>query len=124
MFSQRTSAIGFTCLAAVMAAVLAAPAAAADFPYRRNVTLTVGQAVVLKGVRGGDCSPTDAPSWGKIKGKLPKAKLGTFSDGGAGTVQSNSCGKRVAARGVKFTAKAKGSEQFVVYDDEIKVTVK
>ena len=106
-----------------MASMFALPVAAENFPYRRDVTLSVGKSAVLKGVRSGDCSDK-APSWSSIAKKLPKSKLGSFSDGGAGTVNSNSCGKRVGARGVKYTAKTKGSEQFVVYDDQISVTVK
>ena len=112
------------CIAVATTLISAVPAMAGDFPYRRNVTLSVGQTIVLKGVRSGECSTSNAPSWGRVKGKLPASKLGTFSDGGAGTVQSDSCGKRVAARGVKFTAKRAGSEKFVVYDDAISVTVK
>jgi len=97
-------------------------ASAAEFPYRRDVTLSVGKSIVLKGVRGNDCSER-APSWSHIAPGLPKSSTGTFSDGGTGTVLSNSCGKTVGARGVKFTAKQKGSESFVVYDDKISVTV-
>lgn len=104
-------------------AAFALPATAKDFPYRRNVTLSVGESIVLKGVRSGDCSD-EVPSWNSIAKRLPKPRLGTLSDGGPGTVQSNSCGKRVAGRGVLFTAKAKGTERFVIYDDTINVTVK
>jgi len=124
MQSNYRSPLGFATISAAVSAIMTVSAAAAEFPYRRNVTLSVGQSVVLKGVRGADCSKTAAPSWGKIKGRLPKATLGTFSDGGAGTTKSNSCGGVVAARGVKFTAKTKGKEKFVVYDDAISVTVK
>ena len=98
------------------------PSIAVEFSYRRNVTLSVGKSVILKGVRGVDCSDR-APTWSHIAGGLPKSQTGTFSDGGAGTVLSNSCGKSVGARGVKFTAKSKGTENFTVYEDTINVTV-
>lgn len=108
------------CLAGTL---LSTAAVAADFAYNRTPSLTVGSTVVLKGVRAGDCGNT-APSWASIKGKLPKSSLGKFSDGGAGYVKSNSCGARVAARGVRFTATKAGTESFVIYDDKFKVTVK
>jgi len=108
---------------AVGSAVVAASAEARDFQYNRNVTLSVGQSVVLKGVRAGDCG-SKAPSWGQIERKLPKSKTGSFSNGGSGTVKSNSCGKSVAARGVRFTAKKPGSESLNIYDDRISITVK
>lgn len=111
-------------IAAALIASFTVPAIARDFPYKRNVSLSVGQSVVLKGVRSGSCSTTKAPSWGDVSGKLPKPKLGTLSDGGAGMVNSTSCNGRTAARGVKFTAKKTGSERFVVFDDTISVTVK
>jgi hypothetical protein len=98
-------------------------AIAADFAYNRTPSMKVGSSVMLKGVRAGDCGNT-APSWASIKGKLPKSNLGRFSDGGAGTVRSNSCGSRVAARGVRFTATNAGTESFVIYDDKFNVTVR
>lgn len=109
-------------LVAMVGVAFALPAAAKDFPYNRNVTLSVGKSIILKGVRSSDCSD-DVRSWSSVAKRLPKSKLGTFSDGGEGTVKSNSCGKVVGARGVRFTAKTKGTEQFVVFDDAIKVTV-
>jgi len=109
--------------AAAMIFAFTLPADAKDFPYRRNVTLSVGGSTVLKGVRSGDCSDS-APSWSRVSRGLPKSKLGSFSDGGEGTVKSNSCGQRVGARGVRFTAKTKGTERFVIFDDTISVTVK
>lgn len=110
-------------LAAAMILAFALPTEAKDFPYKRNVTLSVGSSTVLKGVRNGDCSD-NPPSWSKVSLRLPKSKLGRFSDAGEGTVKSNSCGQRVGARGVRFTARTKGTERFIVFDDEISVTVK
>ena len=124
MIDNKSGVIAVSFLTGFATLALAVPASAGDFQYRRDVTLSVGQSIVLKGVRSGECSTTEPPAWNNVKGKLPASTLGTFSDGGAGTVQSNSCGKRVAARGVKFKASRKGEERFVVFDDAIRVTVK
>jgi hypothetical protein len=110
-------------LASLLICAAALPAFAADFLYRRNVDLVVGQSIVVKGVRSDDCTDKP-PAWSGIKVKLPSAKLGSFSDGGAGTIKSNSCGKVVGARGIRFTAAAKGSETLTVLDDPVSVTVR
>lgn len=104
-------------------AVGAETALAAEFIYRESVTLRVGQSVILKGVRGRGCDGS-APSWGRISGSMPRSKLGTFSDGGRGTVDSDSCGEVVPARGVKFTAKKTGKETLTIYKDRVTITVK
>lgn len=98
-------------------------ALAADFKYRRSVTLSVGQSAILKGMRNPDCEDS-APKWSWVRGNLPKSKLGAFSDGGRGTVKSKNCGGRVGARGVKFTAKKPGNERFIIRGDAVRVTVK
>lgn len=109
---------------ATIVAALTLPALAQTIPYKRNVTLKVGESVVLKGVRSADCSKTQAQSWDHVASGLPRSKLGTFSNGGTGKVNSNSCGGRVAARGVRFTARKTGSERLVVFDDAISITVR
>ncbi|AXS41130.1 hypothetical protein D1F64_15270 [Breoghania sp. L-A4] len=88
------------------------------------MTLKVGESIVLKGVRNADCDNT-VPSWDHVRRGLPRSKLGVFSDGGAGTVQSKSCGnKRVGARGVRFKARKTGTEQLSIFSDGVRVTVK
>lgn len=96
-------------------------AAAQNIPYKASVTIAVGKSMVLKGVRGPCGGP--APSWDQVGAKLPKTTLGRFSDGGVGTVVSRSCNGTTAARGVRFTATAKGAESFVIFDDPISITV-
>ncbi|MBL4646967.1 MAG: hypothetical protein JKY99_10990 [Rhizobiales bacterium] len=98
-----------------------ATAFASDFKYHKKVNLRVGQSIVVKGVRG-KCSGTKAPSFKSLH--LPKIRLGKFSDGGAGTVQSKSCKKRVPARGVKFTATKPGFDKFEIYKDSVIINVK
>lgn len=107
----------------LIVASMAGSAYAKDFPYHKHATLKVGQSIILKGVRG-NCEDTTAPTWARIRGRLPKSKTGKFSDGGAGTVRSDSCGKRVVARGVRFTATTKGRENLVIYNDGSRITVK
>ena len=110
-------------LAATGVIFASAPSKAEDFKYRSEVTLTIGQSVILKGVRQSNCSD-QAPGWKHIKRKLPKSGLGKFVDGGAGTTDSNSCGQNVAARGVKFIAQKSGSEMLEIFKDPISITVK
>lgn len=101
----------------------AAPGAlAAEIPYNAKPSIKVGQTIVLKGVRS-DCGAA-ARSFKQIAGYLPSSKLGTFSDGGVGTVQSRSCGGPTPARAVRFTATAKGRESFTIAGDDFTITVK
>ena len=106
----------------VLSALVATPSHAADFKYRSKISLKTGQSVVIKGVRHDNCGKT-APGWGRVKGGLPRSRLGVFGDGGTGTVDSKSCGGRVAARGVKFTARQPGQETLTIYDDRVSITV-
>jgi len=93
----------------------------ADIPYQESVVLKVGQSVILKGVRA-RCKGKKAPEFDALS-KLPRSKTGKLSDGGAGTVESNSCGKSVPARAIKFTATKTGTERLNIYKDKIKITV-
>ena len=102
-------------------AILNATAWAGDIPYRSEVELKVGQSAILKGVRG-QCNDKRAPRFSSLN-RLPKPKTGRLSDGGRGTVESDSCGKTVPARAIKFTATKKGSERLTIYKDRIKITV-
>lgn len=113
----------FTVLA--MAAFLTVPTVshAKDMPYKRTVTLKVGQSALVKGVRHRDCG-APARAFSHYRPQLPKSSLGTFSDGGVGTTQSDRCGKRVPARGVIFNAKKAGKETLNVMGDPITVTVR
>lgn len=116
---RRSSAL----CAAILVLASGRAALAEDFPYRRDVTLSVGESVVLKGRRDNNCSTTDAPPWNHIASGLPESGLGTFSDGGEGTVRSDTCGGTVAARGIRFTATGAGTETFDLFGDTIKITV-
>lgn len=121
--TNTRSLIATTAIAVSFSLTLFASASLAQtIPYKRNVTLNVGESIILKGVRGNDCET--APSWGHISDRMPRSKLGRLSNGGTGFVNSNACGKRVPGRAVKFTAQRSGSEQIVVFNDPISITVK
>ena len=109
--------------AAVATGIMTLPAFSGDFPFRQNVTLKVGQSTILKGVRPRNCDDR-APTWGEVRNRLPRPKTGKYSDGGAGTVISDSCGKRVKARGIKFTATKQGTESLNILNDRVNITVK
>lgn len=94
---------------------------AQNIPFSPNVSVRVGQSVVLKGVRGSECGKP-ALAFRQLS-QLPKSSLGSLSDGGVGTTQSRACGGATPARAIKFTAQKVGSEQLTIYDDVINITV-
>ncbi|MGI2031494.1 hypothetical protein ACRQ1B_03790 [Rhizobium panacihumi] len=100
-------------------AVLAEEAA---FTYRPSIAIKSGKELLVKGVRGRNCTDP-APEWDDVAAKLPVSATGTFSDGGIGTVRSRKCGRVVPARGIKFTATTKGRERLTVFRDRVAVTV-
>lgn len=117
------SSLAAAAVLASAALFVAGAAKAEQFGYKRDVSMKVGQTVVLKGVRA-DCAAKAPLTWAKIRGNLPKSKLGTFSDGGVGTTRSNACKGVVPARGVRFTATTAGREAFNVYNDPIVLSVR
>ncbi|MGE7368000.1 hypothetical protein ACQKKX_02880 [Neorhizobium sp. NPDC001467] len=92
------------------------------FTHRPSIAVKPGSALLLKGVRGRNCTDP-APEWAEIAAQLPPSTTGTFSDGGIGTVLSRRCGKVVPARGIRFTATTKGRERLSVFRDRVAVTV-
>ncbi len=107
---------------AVMSVAAASEASAQSFPFNRNVTLKVGQSIVLKGVRGASCGQPPG-GWRSVAGQLPQTAIGRYSDGGVGTVESSFCRGTTPARGVRFTATKPGSESLVIFGDQISVNV-
>ena len=89
--------------------------------YVRNVSVQVGDAVIIHGARGNDCGV--APSWESARPLLPELVTGTLSDGGLGTRFSRACGGRIPARAILFTARVPGTEQTSLYGDEIHIRV-
>lgn len=96
---------------------------AANFKYRKRVTLSVGKSIVLKGVRSYNCGRKGS-SWKRIRRGLPRSRLGVFVDGGSGTTISRRCGGKVGARGVRFIAKRPGKETLTIYKDRVSITVR
>ncbi len=89
--------------------------------YVRNVSVQVGDTIVIHGARGNDCG--DAPAWETTRHLLPTLVTGTLSDGGLATRYSRQCGGRIPARAIVFTATMAGAEQTSVYGDEIHIRV-
>lgn len=87
--------------------------------YKERVTLSVGQSVVIHGIRG-DCGQPPA----KSEISLPALQTGTLSLGKLGVRNSGSCGGPTPAIEVIFTATTKGRESFEVEGDKISVRVK
>lgn len=113
------------CIAAALVAFIALPATshAKDMPYKRSVTLKVGQSTLVKGIRHRDCGKP-ARAFSHYRPQLPRTSLGTFSDGGVGTTRSDRCGGVVPARGVLFTAKQRGTERLNIMGDPVTITVR
>ena len=107
----------------LIVAILTSNASAKNFKYRASVKLNVGQSIIIKGVRSRNCGDI-AEKWTDLQSRLPKSKLGTFSDGGAGTTQSDFCGGKVAARGIKFTAEKVGKERLKIFNDFVRISVR
>jgi hypothetical protein len=105
---------------AVAAGLMTSSAFAQNIPFSPNVSVRVGQSVVLKGVRSECGQPAMAF---KQLNRIPKSSLGRLSDGGVGTTQSRACGGSTPARAIRFTAQKAGSEQLTIYDDVINITV-
>ncbi|MBT4905984.1 MAG: hypothetical protein HON62_03825 [Rhodospirillaceae bacterium] len=101
----------------------ATPGLAENFSFLDAVELQVGESVILKGVRNRECGDP-APDWDRISDGLPSSDLGSLSDGGTGFTESDRCGGRVPARGIKFTANEPGMETLEIYKDSIRITVK
>lgn len=96
-------------------------AVAQEIPYRKTITLKVGETAVIHGARG-ECGKP-APEWSQVIRKLPPVALGSFSDGGLGERKSRSCGGPTPARAIRFTATKAGAEQILVEQDPITITV-
>lgn len=89
--------------------------------YLPEVRLVVGQSRIIHGERG-DCGrlPRD---WRDVWGNLPSSRIGDFSDAGIVRRYSMFCKGATPARGVRFTAKAPGTEEMYVIGDYMKITV-
>lgn len=89
--------------------------------YKKNVTVKLGEALIIHGARGDNCGP--APDWEVTKELLPELTTGILSDGGIGTRYSRQCDGRVAARAILFTATTRGTEQTSIYGDPVTINV-
>lgn len=91
--------------------------------YRELANLKVGQSLVVHGKRGPACGE-QPPEWQDVLKFLPELSTGVWSDGGVGFRVSRSCGGATPARAVVFTATRIGMDKFMLYNDQITITVK
>ncbi len=110
--------MGYAAVLAVAAVPLSAQSSK-RIDYQKSVTVSVGQSVVVHGIRG-DCGKL--PAKGDIT--LPALTTGKLSVGAAGIRRSNSCGGDTPAVQVIFTATTPGREKFEVQGDPISVRVR
>ncbi|MDA8585193.1 hypothetical protein N9L47_02880 [Rhodobacteraceae bacterium] len=107
-------------LIALMAGAMAHANSDNIIPYRKEVALKVGQAVIVNGFRG-DCG--ERPK--NVDPKRTRAtKLGVLTIGKWGMTKSRNCGGLTPAVEVIYHAKTKGSETIEVNGSKIRVTVK
>jgi hypothetical protein len=104
------------------ASLVASTASAERFRYRHSFVLSVGQSKVVYAVRHRDCKNT--PSFARVRGRLPKTRLGRYSDGGAMTGKSRSCGKVVPVRGIRFRAARRGTETLTFFGYKVTLTLR
>lgn len=88
-------------------------------PYKEKVTLKVGEAMVIHGLRG-DCGKLPP----KSQLKPIKFTTGTVVFGKEGVRKSNSCGGDTPVYEAIFKAETKGKEKIELFGDPISITVK
>jgi hypothetical protein len=89
--------------------------------YLPEVRLVVGQSRIIHGERG-DCGRLPR-AWRDVWGNLPSSRIGEFSDAGVVRRYSMFCKGVTPARGIRFTARAPGTEEMYVTGDYMKITV-
>ena len=89
-------------------------------PYNKEVTVKVGESVILTGWRG-ECGARPK----NVDRKRTRAtKLGVLSNGKWGVTKSRKCGGWTPAVEIIFTAKKKGRETVKTAGDTFSVTVR
>lgn|GEM_PF-1131861 len=88
-------------------------------PYRENVQLKVGQAMVVHGLRG-DCGQLPA----KSKMKPVQFQTGHVQYGKQGVRRSKSCGGMTPVYEAIFVAERPGKERIELFGDPISITVR
>lgn len=89
-----------------------------EIQFYRNVTVKVGESVVIHGMRS-DCGQVpDRVNWTD-----GQTQLGTLTLGKPGVRRSRSCGGMTPAIEVVFTAKTVGGEDVTIFGDTISIIV-
>lgn len=93
--------------------------------YQRQVSLAVGESVVVHGLRG-DCGslPTSAQIAEATSDLNAKTSLGRFSFGSQGVRRSGSCGGQTPVLQTIFTATMAGQETVSVHGDPVEIIVR
>jgi len=113
---------------AAAAVFLSATAAFADnsnkVPYRKNVSVKVGQSIVIHGLRG-ECGmlPKESAVTAMEK-RYRDIKVGKITAGKKGVRNSASCGGRTPVVEAIFTAQQKGRVKIDLFGDIISIRVK
>ncbi len=90
--------------------------------WRKNVTMSVGEKIVVHGKKG-ICGKMPPPAE-EIFAKLPKnLKTGRLTTGALGLRASNSCNGLTPAREIVFEAHTQGHETFFLFGNDINVQV-
>jgi len=92
-----------------------------DIPWRREVSLKVGEKVVIHGYRG-ECGMMPSETE-RAEFKLPKLETGTLLAGKLGVRISRQCNGATPAREVVFRAEHPGTETFIIFEDDVTVRV-
>lgn len=91
-------------------------------PYKRNITLRVGESAVIHGHRGA-CGQA-APAVEKTEKRLPtNLQTGILSVGRTGVRYSRHCKGETPAREVIMNARRAGSDRITIFGDTIDITV-
>ncbi|MGI3169608.1 hypothetical protein ACRARG_10670 [Pseudooceanicola sp. C21-150M6] len=108
----------------VLGAVAGAAQAENKIKYQKKVSLKVGQAMVVHGMRG-ECGamPTKAQIK-KMEQRYGKLGVGRIVAGKPGTRNSKSCGGKTPAIEAIFVAETPGQVMVDIFGDPIAITVK
>lgn len=89
--------------------------------YDARVRMLVGESRLIHGDRT-ECN-LPPPTYAEVSHRIPASRLGVFSDGGVARKMDNSCGREIAVRAARFTARTTGEEELRLFDDFIKLEV-
>ena len=87
----------------------------------QDVSLNIGESTIVHGAM--EKCGREPRFWSDVTHLLPHSKIGYFSNGGGGIMNSKKCGGQTPVIAVKFTATKVGSESFNIFGDTINIVV-